>query len=172
VQGDFIPEYNISTVSINEQINPLVGFDMTWHNSLLTKFEWKKSRLLSLSLNNQQLTESRNQDWVFGAGYKFKNVPLRISTAGGDRNIKSDLNVRFDLTIRDNVTVLRTINETSADQATTGARKFVLGLTADYVLSQTVNLQFYVDWNRNTPWVSTYYPNSEFAFGFSLRLSL
>jgi cell surface protein SprA len=172
-QNDFIPQYRINTVSINEQISPLIGFDMTWHNSLLTRFEVKRARLLALSLNNQQLTESRNVDYVFGAGFKFKNVPLRISTAGGGQTqIKSDLNVRFDLTLRDNVTILRYVNETSADQATTGARKFVMGLTADYVLSQRVNTQFYIDWNKNTPFVSTNFPNSEFAFGFSLRLSL
>ncbi len=171
-QGDFIPQYRVNSVSINEQISPLIGFDMTWHSSLLTKFEIKHSRLLTLSLNNQQLSETRNKDYVFGAGYIFKNVPLTINTAGGSKTIKSDLNLRFDLTVRDNITILRTINETSADQATTGARKFILGLSADYLVSQRVNVQFYIDWNKNTPFVSTYFPNSEFSFGFSLRLSL
>lgn len=170
--GDFIPEHYVGSVSINEQISPLIGFDMTWHNSLLTKFEIKHSRLLALSLNNQQLSESRNRDIVIGAGYRFKDVPLNISTVGGSRTIKSDLNIRFDASWRDNVTILRSLNETSTDKATTGARKFVLGFTADYVMSQRVNTQFYIDWNKNTPWVSNYYPNSEFSFGFSIRLSL
>jgi len=78
----------------------------------------------------------------------------------------------LDATWRRNATILRSLNETSRDMATTGAQKIVLGLTADYVLSQRVNVQFYMDYNNNTPWVSNYFPNSEFSFGFSLRLSL
>lgn len=173
IQGDFLQEYRTNSVSINEQISPLIGFDMTWHSSLLTKFEIKRSRLLSMSLNNQQLSESRNRDIVVGAGYRFKDVLLKISTvSGGGRTLKSDVNVRFDVSWRDNVTILRSLNEISADKATTGARKFVFGFTADYVMSDRVNTQFYVDWDKNTPWVSNYYPRSEFSFGFSIRLSL
>jgi cell surface protein SprA len=171
-QGDFIPEYTVNSVSINEQLSPLIGFDMTWHNSLLTKFEIKKTRLLSLSLTNQQLTESRNIDYVFGVGFKIKEVPLKLSTVGGDKSITSDINIRFDFAIRENITVLRSLNEINNDVATTGAQNLILGLTADYVLSDRVNLQFYFDYTRNTPWVATYFPSSELSFGFSLRLTL
>ena len=50
-------KYDIAQVSINEQFSPLFKLDMTWKNSLLTRFEIKKSRMLSLSLSNNQLTE-------------------------------------------------------------------------------------------------------------------
>lgn len=171
-QDNFILHYQPSGVSINEQLSPLISFDMTWHNSLLSKFEIRRTRMLALSLNNSQLTESRNRDFVIGAGYRFKDVPLKLTTVGGSRTIKSDLNMRFDLSIRDNITILRSVSELTADQVTTGARKFVLSFTADYVLSQRLNIQFYFDRNVNTPYVSNYYPNSETNFGFSLRMSL
>ena len=54
---NFIPEYQYAQVSIIEQFNPLIAFDMTWINSLMTKFEIKKSRNLSMSFVNNQLTE-------------------------------------------------------------------------------------------------------------------
>lgn len=171
-QDNFIVQYQPSGVSINEQLAPLISFDMTWHNSLLSKFEIRRTRMLALSLNNSQLTESRNRDYVIGAGYRFKDVPLKLTTVSGSQTIKSDLNIRFDLSIRDNITILRSVSQLTADQVTTGARKFVLSLTADYVLSQRVNIQFYFDRNVNTPYVSNYYPNSETNFGFSLRMSL
>ncbi len=171
-QDNFILKYQPSGVSINEQLSPLVGFDMTWHNSLLSKFEIRRTRTVALSMNNNQITESRNKDIIIGAGYRFKDVPLKLTTAGGESTIKSDLNLRFDLSIRDNITVLRSVSETTVDQATTGSKKFVLGLTADYVLSKRVNIQFYFDRNVNTPYVSNYYPNSETSFGFSLRMTL
>ncbi len=170
--GDFISKYTINTVSINEQLSPLIGINMTWQNSLTTRFQYAKTRLLALSLTNQQITESRTQSFTVSAGYKFKDIPLKLSTAGGSKQITSDLNMRLDVTVRDNVTILRSLTESSSDQASSGTRKFVYGYTADYALSEKVNLQFYIDWNRSTPYVSSYYPSSEFAFGFSLRLSL
>jgi cell surface protein SprA len=161
-----------NSIAINEQLSPLIGFDMTWHNSLLTKFEIGRTRLLALSLSNSQLTESRNRDIVIGAGYKFKDVPLNITTTGGTKNIKSDLNLRMDFSIRDNMTILRSLSEYTPDQVTTGARKFALDFTADYVLSQRLNIQFYFSHDLNNPYVSMYYRNSETEFGFSLRMSL
>ena len=172
-QRNFVAMYQPNSVSINEQLSPLVAFDMTWHNSLLTKFEIARTRMVSLSLNNNQITETRNKDFVFGAGYKFKDVQLPIKTAsGGQQVLKSDLNVRFDLTIRDNITLIRSLVDEADDTPTTGARKVAVDLTADYVLSQRVNIQFYIRRDVNDPYVSNYYRNSETEFGFSLRMSL
>ena len=60
-QDNFVPELQMNTVSIKEDLNPLIGFDATWVNSLITRFEYRKSRLLTLSLANNQLTESSEQ---------------------------------------------------------------------------------------------------------------
>lgn len=171
IQSNMLALYQPNSISINEQLNPLISFDMTWHNSLLTKFEISKSRMISLSMSNNQLTETRNNDLVFGAGYKFKDVPLNITTGGGSRTIKSDLNIRFDLSVRDNTTILRSLADYS-DDITTGARRFAVDMTADYVLSQRVNMQVYIRRDVNDPYVSNYYKNSETEFGFSLRMSL
>lgn len=172
-QDNFILRHQPGGISINEQLSPLISFDMTWHNSLLTKIELRRTRMLALSMTNDQLTDTRNKDFVIGAGYRFKDVPLNISTAsGGAKTITSDLNVRFDLSFRDNITVLRSVSRATQDQATTGAKKIVMGLTADYILSPKVNIQFYIDRNRNIPHVSNYYENAETNFGFSLRMSL
>ncbi|UPT65681.1 MAG: cell surface protein SprA [Sphingobacteriales bacterium JAD_PAG50586_3] len=79
--GDFISRYALSGgVSISEQFGPLIGFDMTLQNSLLARFEIKKTRTLNLSINNNQLNEITNDEIVIGTGYVIKNVtlPLKI----------------------------------------------------------------------------------------------
>lgn len=170
-EGDFIPQLQISTVSIREELSPLVSFDMTWHNSLLTKLEMRRSRMVSLSLNNNQITETKNRDFIIGAGYRFKEVPITVN----QRQIQSDLNVRFDLSVRDNITILRSLTELEEDsynEPTSGTKKFVISLTADYVLSEKFNIQFYFDRTVNTPYTSLSFPNSETNIGFSIRLSL
>jgi len=171
-QMNFIPEYQFSSVSINEQISPLIGVDMTWHNSMITKFEMGRTRLISLSLNNNQVNETRNKDYTIGVGYRFKEVPITIN----QRAIKSDLNIRFDISIKDNVTIIRFLedneDEENDNRVTTGGKQFRISFTADYVFSENFNIQFYFDREVNTPFTSNTYPRAETNVGFSLRLSL
>lgn len=171
-QQNFIPALLFNAVSITEQISPLFGIDVTWINSLITRFEIKKSRTLALSLSNNQITESRNNEFVLGSGYRFKEVPIKIN----QRAFESDLNVRFDLSVRDNKTVIRyLVEETDLEnkpEATTGQRVFDINLTADYLLSPRFNLQFMFKRTLNKPYTSRSYLNTDTFIGFSLRFSL
>jgi cell surface protein SprA len=170
-QNNFIPEFQINTVSIREDFSPLINFDMTWQNSLITRFEIKKSRTLALSLSNNQLTETRNGEIVIGAGYRFKEVPLEIS----GRKYESDLNVRFDLSVRDNKTLIRHLAqmvEDEVDQITAGQRVIKISTTADYALSARFNIQFFFDRTLNKPYTSRSFLTADTNIGFSVRFTL
>jgi len=49
MQNNFIQQYEINVVSINEQFSPLINIDMNWKNSLTTRFEWKNREQLPLT---------------------------------------------------------------------------------------------------------------------------
>lgn len=76
--GNPIPSgmYDVSTVSINETFAPLAGVDMTFHNNLTAKVEYRKTRVLTLSMTSQQITETRSNDFVIGMGYKIVGLNL------------------------------------------------------------------------------------------------
>ena len=40
----FVPELLMNTVSIKEDLDPLIGFDGTWNNNLITRIEYGKSK--------------------------------------------------------------------------------------------------------------------------------
>jgi cell surface protein SprA len=170
-QDNFIPELQLSTVSIREDMNPLIGFDANWVNSLITRAEFRKSRILVLSLANNQLTESLNNELIIGAGYRFKEVPIKL----GEKAYKSDLNLKFDLSVRDNKTIIRYLAQTEddeSDQITTGDRIFKVMFTADYLLSPRFNLQFFFDRTLNKPHTSRSFLRVDSNIGFSLRFTL
>ncbi len=170
-QQNFVPELLMNTVSIKEDLDPLIGFDGTWNNNLITRIEYGKSRVLLLSLANNQLTESRNNDLIIGAGYRFNQVPLKI----GEKAYKSDLNLRFDLTVRDNQTIVRYLALHEADendQITTGEKLFKIEFTADYLLSPRFNLRFFFDRTLNKPHTSRSFLRVDTNIGFSLRFTL
>ena len=68
--------YNVSTVSINEQFAPLIGVDMTFNSGLTARAEFKKTRVLNLSMTSVALTENFSDDIVLGFGYKIKDLNL------------------------------------------------------------------------------------------------
>jgi cell surface protein SprA len=171
LQNNFIQQYEINVVSINEQFSPLINIDMTWKNNLSTRFEWKKSRTVALNLTSNQIADARINELVFGAGYRFDNVQIILKTGGRQRALKSDLNLRLDLSIRDNKTLARKLIE-NVNQPVVGQKVFTIGTSADYVLSDRFNLQIFADHSRTNPFVANTFPTSNTNFGFSLKFTL
>ncbi|MHC1777151.1 MAG: cell surface protein SprA [Lentimicrobium sp.] len=171
VAGNFIPKNRIDVVTITEQFSPLLGIDMTWNNSLLSKIEYKKSRNLSLSFVNNQLTEVSSNELVIGLGYRFKDVKLNISSGGKKQQLKSDLNIKMDVSIRDNKTLLRRLDE-EINQISTGNRMVSINSSADYVINQRFNVRLFFDKTITNPFVSSQFPNSTTNAGVSLRFTL
>jgi cell surface protein SprA len=147
---------------------------MAWINSLLSNIEWRRSRNLSFSFVNNQLTEVSTSEFVVGLGYRFKNVKLSflsLGAAGKKSKYSSDLNLKFDFSIRNNRTVLRRIDE-PINQVSTGQKVYSIDFTADYSLTQRFNIRFYFNKIINEPYVSNQYRTSNTKGGLTLRFTL
>ena len=170
---NFIPEKRMDVITLTEQFGPLIGLDMTMKNSMLARIEFKKTRNLSLSFVNNQLTEMRSNELVIGTGYRFKSVPFKVRSMSTGKTVtmKSDLNIKLDFSIRDNKTILRRIEEVN-NQISTGTRQTSINFSADYMLSQKLNVRFFYDQTISKPHVSQQIPTSNTNAGISLRFTL
>ena len=169
INNNFISGIQVQNVVITERFSPLIGFDATWiinKQGLITKFEYKRDRSATLSLNNNQITEVLGSEIVVGTGYKFAKVKLPF-----DKIPASAVNVRFDFSFRDNVTVIRKIVE-NTNQATAGQKVVSIKASADYNLSKNLTIQFYYDQVLNTPKIATAYPTGNLSTGLKLRFNL
>lgn len=172
MSNNFLPKQTIDQVTISEQLSPLFKIDVNLKNSFQTNFELRRDRNLSLSFSNSQLTEVNRTSYVFGAGYRFKDVALNIRMGGGNsRQLKSDILVKADMSININKTTLRKIDQ-DVNLVSSGSRVFALNLSAEYSLTEKIVLRAYFEMTSNTPFVSNSYPNSTTQGGFSLRLTL
>jgi cell surface protein SprA len=172
--GNFIPRAELSVISITEQFNPLIKFDMGWVNSLLSNIEWRRSRNIAFSFVNNQLTEVSSNEFIVGLGYRFKNVKLSfisLGAAGKKSKYASDLALKFDFSIRRNKTILRRVDE-PINQISTGQQVYSIDFTADYNLSQRFNIRFYFNKIINEPFVSNQYRTSNTKGGIALRFTL
>jgi len=172
--GNFIPERQIGVMTINEQFSPLIRIDFGFNNSLLANFEMRKSRAMSFSFANNQLTEVSSSEYIVGLGYRIKGIKLNFSgVLGGGKKAKtkSDLNLKLDFSIRKNMTTLRRVDQ-DINQISVGQQVMNINFTADYNLSQKFNVQFYFKKDINTPYVSNQYRTSNTQGGLALRFSL
>ena len=200
--GNPIPSsmYNISTVSINESFSPLIGIDMTFNNSMTAKLEYKKNRMLNLSLTSVALTENYSNDIVVGMSYKVKDLNLfgakriqsgepkkkKNSKKAADENaaktttttntrvggVSHDLNLTFNFTYRMQNALNRNI-QTQVATATNGSTAYKISMTADYTFSRMLTISGYLDWQKNVPLVSaTSYPTTTADFGISCKFML
>lgn len=172
LNNNFIAANNVQAVTMTERFSPLIGFDATWNvknQGLITKFEIKKDRSATLSLNNNQVTEVLGNEIVIGTGYKFAKVrlPFKIN----NNKIENPLNIRFDFTFRDNITVVRKVVE-GTNQATAGQKVVSIKSSIDYNLTNSLLIQFYYDQVITTPKIATSYPTGNLSTGIRIRFNL
>lgn len=171
---NFIPKNEIAQVVISEQFAPFFKMELTWANSLLSNFEYRKSRTLSLSFSNNQITEVFSNEYIIGLGYRIKDVTLRISSGRGSsskKTFKSDINIKVDFSIRDNKTILRRINE-NIDQVSAGMKVYTINAYIDYMLSEKITFKLFFDKIINEPYVASQFNNSTTNAGISLKFTL
>jgi len=166
-ENNYMALYDVNTVSINEQFNPLISMDMVWANNLTSRFDINRRRDVSLSLVNAQLSESSSNEIVVGLGYRFGNIPIFLK----NKQLNNDINVQVDYSIRKNNTVIRRISE-NVDQLTAGQRVTTLKVSVDYTFNNRLNLRVFYDRDVNTPYTSLSFPTTKTNFGVGVRYTL
>ncbi|MEI6679821.1 MAG: cell surface protein SprA [Mariniphaga sp.] len=170
-QNNFLSKYDIATININETFNPLFDIDITWLNNVTSRFEYRKSRNVMLSLTNNQAMELFNNEASMGLGYRFENMKLFVKTKSSQKALNNDLNVRADLTYGKNKTVLRKLIEEN-NQTTAGQESFSIKFSADYNLSEVFIVRLFYDRILNSPFISNSYRTTNSNFGVSFRFTL
>ena len=168
INNNIISGLQVQNVTISEQFSPLIGFDATWivfGQSLTTKFEYKKDRQSTLSLNNNQVTEVLSEEIVVGLQSKITKVKLFKKVP------PSDMNAGINFSFRDNLTVIRKVVE-NTHQPTAGQKMLAFKLNLDYNLSKNLTVTLFYDQNLNTPKVATSYATGNINTGIKVRFNL
>jgi cell surface protein SprA len=166
--GDLLPENIINNVVLNDAFNPLVRVDFEMQNSLSVLAEVRTDRALSLSFDNNLLTEINGKEYTVGLGYRIKDVNF-VTRIGGERTrLKGDLNFKADVSLRDNITIIRNL-DLDNNQVTSGQNLLSIKFTIDYALTKNLNALFFYDHNFSQFAVSTAFPQTTINTGFTLR---
>jgi len=144
---------------------------MTFTNGVNINVQWKKSRTLSLSLIDYQLTEMRSSEVDFSSSFRIRkfSVPGLVDKNG--QKITNDLNFRIDLAFRNDKTANNLLD---ANQVipTSGQKVIRISPSVDYVVNNRLNLHFFYDRQQTIPVISTAYPITNTQAGLTLRFIL
>lgn len=174
ISGNYIPYFLIPNVTIQEQFAPLFGIDLGFTNQLNLRFDYNKSRQLSLSLIDFQLSEVRSTEYTFGGSFRKRGIKLPFKvpfSKSGSKTLENELRFQLDFRVRDNVTSNSRLDQNSSF-ATNGSKEISISPTIDYYISNRVNLKFYFDQRRVNPYISSSAPTVDTRAGVQVRISL
>jgi cell surface protein SprA len=171
LSGNYLSYYTIPQVTITEQLSPLLGVEISWKNSLITNFEFKKSRTLGLSLLDYRLTETRTSEYVAAVGYKLAKFKIPFKIKGKRITLNNDINLRADFSYRDDKTVNYRLDQNIAEP-TRGQKTISLATTIDYIINNKLNVRLFYDFRKIIPATLASYPTRTHRGGLTFRFSL
>lgn len=184
--GNYVPYFMVPNITITEQFAPLIDLDMQFVNLMTGKLGYSRSRQLSLSLIDYQLSETHSSEFSIALGYRKKNVPLpfgwKVPGNGktppngppGSINAQkgsNDLNLTLQVDIRNDAMSSSYLDQ-GASLPTGGQEVIRIEPSIDYVLNNRIQLKLYFDQTRTTPKISTTPPIVTTKGGLQIRIAL
>ncbi len=198
--GNFITRFEIPELVIDERFLPLLGLDVRLHNEMTFKVDFKKSRSLALSMQDNALNETRSDEYVIGWGYRMKDVYIAFLKGGKKKKKKtskkkknaknnpapnvaggqnkddeaSDLNFAFDFSFRNNRSFRHEFNTNirTLAEPTRGNKTITINPAVDYDISKKLNARLFFDYTRTIPTTTAQFPTTNIAGGVRIRFTL
>lgn len=165
--GNFINRLLIGNINLSEQFSPLVKVDFEMKNSVSILAEIKRDRVLSLSFNNNLLTEMQGDEYRLGLGYRIRDLRIVTKFEGNRRILSSDLNLKADISFRRNETIIRSLDVLN-NRTTSGQDIWTINFTADYALTRNLTAAFFYDHTFSENAISTIFPQTTIRTGIRL----
>ncbi|MDB4297815.1 cell surface protein SprA, partial [Flavobacteriaceae bacterium] len=160
-----------SGITLVDNFSPLIKLDMKFKSSFSIRGTVNRNRALSLNLNNTTLSEVSGNEYVFGIGYRFRDIKIKTKFLGKRKTLTGDINVKADVSYRTDETNIRSV-DTNSSQVTGGQNLLGIKLAADYNLSRSFTATLYYDQNVASYAISTLYPRQSINAGLSIVYNL
>lgn len=164
---NYVPFFQVPNITITENLGPFLGVDMAFKNGLNLSVKFNKSRMLSLSLIDYQVSETKSTELVIGGGARIKGLNLPFAVLG-TRRLKNDVNFNVAVGYRDDMTSNNYLAQ-NTNIPTRGQKVITISPTIDYIVNDNLQLRFFYDRRQSIPVLSTSYPITTTRAGVTLR---
>ena len=138
--------------------------------------EYRKSRTLSLSMLDYQLSEVNSTEYSVGISWRKRGLAMpfklpKILNPDGGKTLENDITFRFDFSVRDDATSNSRLDQNSSF-STAGQKVIKINPSIDYIMNNRINVQLFFDQQKAIPYISTAAPTTNTRAGIKLRISL
>lgn len=195
ITANYYSRFEIPTVVINEQMNPLLGIDVKTKNDIRLRVEMRTNRNLAMSFIDYQLSETKTSEYIVGFGYEIKNVQIKLfqprnsrdarrrpddrSTISGARNAAAgrpaptnNLRINFDFSLRDDLTVIHLLDQEQLPIPTRGLRTTRISPNVEYDVNRSLTIRLFVDYSKSVPATTIAFPITNINSGIRVRFAL
>lgn len=168
--GNYPTKTVVGNINMIEQFNPLISVDFETKSKFQFKAQVNKDRMLSLSFDNNLLTEVNGNAYTLGVGFRIRDVAINTDfegTGNGGR-IVSDIVITTDFTWRKENTLIRYLDYDNT-QLGGGRDNWMFNFKADYTFSKNFVGSFFYMHDFSKAVISTMYPVTNIRSGFTLR---
>lgn len=164
---NYVPFFQVPNITITENLGPLLGIDAAFKNGVNVSIKFNKTRMLSLSLVDYQVSETKSTELVLGGGARIKGMNLPF-TVFGTRRLKNDININMSVGYRDDITSNSYLAQ-NTNIPTRGQKVITISPTIDYIVNDNLQLRFFYDRRQSIPVMSTSFPITTTRAGVTLR---
>jgi cell surface protein SprA len=164
---NFVPFFTVPNITITENLGPFLGFEAAFKNGVNISVKYNRTRMVSLSLVDYQVSESKSSEIVVGGGARIKGLVLPFPLFGA-RRLKNDLNFNVSVGYRNDLTSNSYLAQ-STNIPTQGQKVISISPTLDYIVNDFLQLRFFYDRRQSVPVLSTSYPITTTRAGITLR---
>jgi len=184
---NYYSRFLMPSIVIEEQFSPLIGIDLKAKNGMGISFSYAKRRGLAMGFISYELAETRSTTIDFGFEWVMKDVRLgflpgfnsqsnkkRPSRGGQAATGKqgNDLKILLDFSLADNFTINHLLDQEIGARPTRGSKDVTISPSISYDVNKNISLRFFVDYRRQSPYVSNSYVVVSTQGGVTVRVSL
>jgi len=190
---NYYSRLEIPAISVNEQFNPIIGVDIKTKSNMNINFEWKKSRIMELRLNANELGEQLGSELVFGYSYTIRNfngftrskkrssrrnrdapadTPPPPTNPGANAQGARNLIIQMTFSVRDDRALIYNLGNNADPQPRRGQKTTTIGPNVTYEMFENLTLKVFVDYNATRPYATNQFPITNVRGGLTASFIL
>jgi len=171
ISGDFYPMYEITTVTIDENMSPLLGIQVNLRSGYNFNFSINRTRSVQLSIMNYQVNENQTWRGTLTIGGQFKNVRIPFKIGGIKPKLKKPIRMSITGGYGYSEQTVHRLSQ-NLSEIVNGAISYQFKIAFTYEPMTNLKTQLFFDYNKSIPLVSRGYPTRIYFFGITAIYSL
>jgi len=166
--ANFIPQLQYNSVTITNRFLPLLAVDIHFKNALTISTEYRQSKDVNLSLQNNQFVLFEDKSLILGLGFRKNNIKVAFGSFA-DKGWKSDIHFKLDFAINNRKTTIIK-SEKTIGEIVGGNKSITLNPTLDCTINRKYLIRLFYNTNSIQPYTSQNYTTAYTYFGVNFSI--